>query len=304
MDEPVRYKLLRSNVDCILRGIDFRIIINVAILNSKKKEPKDTPLLWIGWCILFVYTSLTFGDDNLINIQTPTASDNLDLTVEQRGFDQEVYFSIGGADNTIDILQTGANNTVKWTDTWGSGYSWGGDLDGTDNVITIKQNTTTGNTPATNYFGFHIQGNNNTVKFGQGFHVSDTGNFTIDNDDYGGLYMRLDIHGDYNSYIGTQRNDDSGDTTQAYINIYSDYNDIYTQQRQGDHYLSLTTNSDYNEAWITQKGEGDHQATITLGGTYGTDLYLMQQSNTQQSYSLTQTCYTVGGCSVSVTQGN
>lgn len=291
-------------MDCILRGIDFRIIINVAILNSKKKEPKDTPLLWIGWCILFVYTSLTFGDDNLINIQTPTASDNLDLTVEQRGFDQEVYFSIGGADNTIDILQTGANNTVKWTDTWGSGYSWGGDLDGTDNVITIKQNTTTGNSPTNNYFGFHIQGNNNTVKFGQGFHVSDTGNFTIDNDEYGGLYMRLDIHGDYNSYIGTQRNDDSGDTTQAYINIYSDYNDIYTQQRQGDHYLSLTTNSDYNEAWITQKGEGDHQATITLGGTYGTDLYLMQQSNTQQSYTLTQTCYTVGGCSVSVTQGN
>lgn len=276
----------------------------MAILNSKKKEPKDTPLLWIGWCILFVYTSLTFGDDNLINIQTPTASDNLDLTVEQRGFDQEVYFSIGGADNTIDILQTGANNTVKWTDTWGSGYSWGGDLDGTDNVITIKQNTTTGNSPTNNYFGFHIQGNNNTVKFGQGFHVSDTGNFTIDNDEYGGLYMRLDIHGDYNSYIGTQRNDDSGDTTQAYINIYSDYNDIYTQQRQGDHYLSLTTNSDYNEAWITQKGEGDHQATITLGGTYGTDLYLMQQSNTQQSYTLTQTCYTVGGCSVSVTQGN
>ena len=262
----------------------------------------DKPLLIIGYMVLLSYVGLAFAGDNVINIQNPSTSDNLSLTLEQRGYDQEIYFSIGGADNTIDILQTGAKNTVKWTDTWGSGYSWGGDLDGTDNVLTIKQNTTTGNNPATNYFGFHIQGNNNSVKFGQGFYVSDTGVFTIDNDEYGGLYARLDIHGNYNTYIGTQRNDDSGDTAQAYINLYSDYNDVYIQQRQGDHYLSLTTNSDYNDAWITQKGEGDHQATITLGGTYGTNLYLMQQTSTQQTYTLTQDCQTVGGCSVSVTQ--
>ena len=246
-------------------------------------------------------TPMVFAD-NEINIQTPTASDNLDLTIEQRGFDQEVYFSIGGADNTIDILQTGQSNTVKWTDTWGSGYNWGGDLDGTDNVITIKQNTTTGNSPNSNYFGFHIQGNNNTVKFGQGFKVADTGDFTIDNDEYGGMYMRLDIHGDYNTYIGTQRNDSLGDTIQAHINLYSDYNDIYTHQRQGDHYLSLTTNNDYNEAWIKQEGQGSHSATITLSGSYPTDLYLLQQTSTNQSYTLTQNCQTVGGCSVSVTQ--
>lgn len=255
--------------------------------------------------VLYMHASNVYADDNEINISTPTASNNLDLTLEQRGYNQEIYFSIGGADNTIDILQTGTNNTVKWTDTWGSGYSWGGDLDGTDNVITIKQNTTTGNSPTNNYFGFHIQGNNNTVNFGQGWYVNDTATtWSIDNDDYGGLYMRLDIHGDYNTYTGTQRNDDSGDTAQAYINLYSDYNDVYTQQRQGDHYLSLTTYNDYNEAWITQKGEGDHQATITLNGTYGTNLYLMQQSSTQQSYTLSQDCQTVGGCSVSVTQGN
>ena len=243
------------------------------------------------------------ANDNSITIKQVNSGD-VDLNITQVGYDNEINFSFAHGGNTFDLLQTGANNTIKWTDTWGSGYQWGGDLDGTDNALTIKQNTTTGNTPANNYFGFHIQGNNNTVKFGQGYHVSDTGNFNIDNDDYGGMYVRLDIHGDYNTYIGSQRNDDSSDTIQAYINLYSDHNDIYTAQRQGDHYLSLTTNSDYNDAWITQKGEGDHQATITLGGTYGTNLYLMQQSNLQQTYTLTQDCQTVGGCSVSVTQGN
>lgn len=258
------------------------------------------PLLYIF--VLVGISLSSYADDNEIYISTPTASDDLDLTLEQRGFNQEIYFSIGGSDNVVDILQTGANNTVKWTDTWGSGFNWGGDLDGNDNEIIIKQNTTTGNTPANNYFGFHIQGNNNTVKFGQGYHVSDTGNFNIDNDDYGGMYVRLDIHGDYNTYIGSQRNDDSGDTIQAYINLYSDHNDIYTAQRQGDHYLSLTTNNDYNEAWIKQEGQGDHSATITLNGSYPTDLYLLQQTSTNQSYTLSQNCQTVGGCSVSVTQ--
>ena len=32
--------------------------------------------------------------------------------------------------------------------------------------------------------------------------------------------------------------------------------------------------------------------------------FVTQQGTTAQSYSLTQNCVTVGGCSVSVTQGN
>jgi len=59
---------------------------------EKTKKSNDKPLLWIGWLVLLSYCSLAFADDNEINIQTPTASDNLDLTIEQRGFDQEVYF--------------------------------------------------------------------------------------------------------------------------------------------------------------------------------------------------------------------
>ena len=55
---------------------------------------------------------------------------------------------------------------------------------------------------------------------------------------------------------------------------------------------------------LMQKGTGTHTAYITLQGSETTDLTLIQQGNTTQSYSLTQTCVTVGGCSVTVTQGN
>ena len=55
--------------------------------------------------------------------------------------------------------------------------------------------------------------------------------------------------------------------------------------------------------FIRQKGNGaTHNATVTLDGLYGTDLTLKQMSTTNQIYSLSVNCLTVGGCSVSVTQ--
>ena len=48
-------------------------------------------------------------------------------------------------------------------------------------------------------------------------------------------------------------------------------------------------------------------AQIRLQGTEPTTLNLAppppQQGSTNQSYSITNTCYTVGGCAVNVTQG-
>ena len=47
-----------------------------------------------------------------------------------------------------------------------------------------------------------------------------------------------------------------------------------------------------------------HNAQIRIQGSEHTTLNLLQQGNTNQSYSLTQNCYTVGGCTVNVSQGN
>ena len=64
----------------------------------------------------------------------------------------------------------------------------------------------------------------------------------------------------------------------------------------------LTVYNDDNVIDYLQDGTGEHNATITLNGTYGTDLDLTQHSNTTQNYTLSQTCQTAGGCTVSVTQ--
>ena len=76
-----------------------------------------------------------------------------------------------------------------------------------------------------------------------------------------------------------------------------------TQQHNSSKFLDITLNGNAHDVTVLQKGLGAHNATIDL--TYGSassTVDLTQQGDSNQSYSLTQTCYTAGGCSVSVTQ--
>ena len=279
-------------------------------LNNQK--PKDTPLLWLGYTLLGMMLLLgqpanaQSATDNVIDISNPGSADYLDLNIQQAGYDNEVTLSIGGSSNTLDIYQLGAKNTTKYTDTWGSGYNWGGDLYGQNNNITVKQYTDTGKSISDNFFGFHIQGNNNTVKVGQEWIITDQGVYnTNPANGWGDHYLRLDIHGDYNDIIHTQRTDSASDGQTSYLNVYADHNDVYIQQRQGQHTMNMTINNDYNEVWFTQAGQPAHTATVTLGGNYPTTLTVQQgvhASTSSFTYSLTQDCQTAGGCTVSVTQ--
>ena len=89
------------------------------------------------------------------------------------------------------------------------------------------------------------------------------------------------------------------------VNIYADSNDVFARQAQnGNKTLNLTIRNDSNDVFINQRDNGAHTATITLTGTQPTDLDLLQRGGTTQSYTLSQNCQTVGGCSISVTQGN
>ena len=299
-------------------------------LNNMK--PKDTPLLVLGYIILGMFLLIPLGakagneNDVMItqtgnNVAIDIAQGGYDNSVDvklglvtsdtyntfsvvQAGNDNSVYFSVGGNNNTIYLQQEGKNNDIGWTDAWGSGYSWGGDLDGNNNNIEIRQKCSFSTCNA-NDAQFHISGNNNDVLFGQGYYLSSTDDTTFDYDNYepGGNFLRLDIHGDNNDFSGSQKMDSSSTTHSMTVNLYSNSNDVFAQQwANGNKTLTLTTNNDSNIVDIEQNSSGAHSATISLDGTNPTTLDLLQQGTTNQSYTLTQSCVTVGGCSISVTQ--
>lgn len=220
---------------------------------------------------------MTYADDNEINI--PNVSGN----------DIEIKITQVGLANTIQCYQTsscytelpgGELNLVQYNDS------------GTENKIEI----------------WHLEGQDNIVRWGQGVAWSNATSTTYSNDgdEGGGHYSRLDVHGDYNHLQGHQTNQGSTSGHTFTSLIFSDYNDIWVrQQHDGAKTINLQTNSDGNDITLRQKGSwAQHTANITLSGSESTTLNLLQQGTTTQSYSLSQTCYTVGGCSVTVTQGN
>jgi len=264
---------------------------------------KFTILLFI-WMIFFSIIDKLKANEIYIS-QAGTGNDDTTINVNQEGEDNKVDMSIGGTDNTITFEQKGDDGYIGYTSLWGSGYSWGGDLDGNDNNLNIKQYCN--QTPCGgDRFEFHISGNSNDVDFYQGYRVYSDGSLdTIDDYEYGGHFVRLDIHGSNNTFLGSQRSNNSGHEHSNTTYIYGNNNDVFTVQwGNQDKTLNLTINNSDNDVDMIQKGSSSHSATVSITGSYGTDLDLLQQGDTAQSYSLTQNCQTSGGCSVSVTQGN
>ena len=255
--------------------------------------------------ILLIASSLQ-ADDNHVHIDQSGA--NMQMEIDQvAGTINKVDLSIDGTSNSLDIDQWGSNNEVSWVDYWGSGATWGGDLDGNNNSLHFYQYCSRGSNCAKSDVGFHVWGNDNTVRWGQGGMLDDIDDTTFghDGDEGGGSKLNLDIHGDGNKLAGVQRNGSvwSGHTATVYL--YSDDNEVWINQNtDGVKTFSLTTQNDDNSVSVEQTGYTTHTGTVTLTGSDPTTLNLLQQGSTAQSYSLSQNCITIGGCSVSVTQGN
>ena len=242
---------------------------------------------------------------NSIYITQVGTSNNLTLDILQDGDDNEVRLSVSHDNNTIDIDQEGNNNTVSWVSYWGSGQAWGGDLDGSGNTLKFEQYNTTGSD--TNRIGFHINTNDNTVHVCQGKTFVDENDTTCENSataEYGGHIINIDLHSGDTNLKGSQETGTGNADHEARIYTYGgDNNDIFFKQKgNGDKYMQLIVRTDNGEQSIVQKGDGEHTATVDLTGSYTTDLNLTQNSNSNQSYALTNNCQTPAGCSVTVTQ--
>ena len=262
--------------------------------------------------VLLLSSSLTRADNtNSILIEQVAGGNNLDLLIEQIGYNNKIFFSIGDVDDTtIDLKQEGNNNELGYANdspSWGTGVGWGGDIDFDDQDIKLWQNCTK-TTCAKNDIQFHISyGTNNKVWWAQGYEISsrtDT-SWTKDNTEGGGHKVTIDIHGNRNEIVGQQRscsnNNCSGHTAQIYI--YGDDNSVFGKQKaDSSKTFNLTIQNDDNVVDYLQDGNASHVANITLTGAYGTDLDLVQHAGSAQSYSLSQNCQTSGGCTISVTQ--
>ena len=270
-------------------------------------QETELKLLLISLISLFSLSAIAGpSDDNHIHVEQVQTGDNFDLTIDQFGFGNMIRFSANHDNNTLNLLQVGNNMYIGYTDAWGSGYNWGGDLDGDGNEVDIRQKCSYATCNETD-FQFHIWGDDNEVVFGQGYENNNslTPNWNYDGNEPGGNFVRLDIHGDDNKFKGSQKQDSSSISHSIIANIYADNNDVYVKQMQnGNKTLTLNIYNDWNEVDIIQRKNGAHTATITLTGTNPTDLFLTQTGNTAQTYSLSQNCVTAGGCSVSITQGN
>ena len=303
----------------------------------RNMKPSDTPLLVVGYFLLGMMMLLSLdakADDNQVFIGQ--AGDNVIIEANQEGYDNkidldlgiissdssnnifralqdgsdnEIRFSLDGQSNELAILQEGNNQYIGYASTWGSQYSDGGDILGDSNTFKLWQKCSLSSCNE-NKIEFRVDGNSNDVTVSQGWFIdknSSSGNlnWSYDGTEPGGNLVRLDIEGDNNNFIGSQKQDSSSVNHNMYVSIYGDNNEVYAGQLQNaNKTLNLSIYNDNNEVWIKQRKNGAHSATINLYGSYGTDLYLNQSHNSiAQTYTLTQTCATIGGCSISVTQG-
>ncbi len=237
----------------------------------------------------------------------PTIAYSNDIYLNQIGDNLNLSITQDGEDNSIGTYSTptsldGDNIDVTITQET-EGASVNLSVDGNNTTLVAKQKCHNGSLCNSDNMDLDITGIGNSMELGQGYKIT-ANDWLYDNVEHGGHNMELSVNGNDNNIKLSQRSQNSISDHNMDVDITGDDNNVHVMQEANqDKTLNLTINNDDNNVFVHQKKAFSHTATISLDGTYGTDLSLTQSSTTSaQSYSLTQDCQTVGGCSVSVTQ--
>ena len=272
------------------------------------------------------------GENNRISSKnntvngTPNAATfvgkNQDLTSTQTGDNNflGLYKHYYGSDNqisgSITTTQTGSNNIMRM-DSHGDNNNFSAtqsthnatmdlEIDQDGNSVDARQACSVGASCNADSMVLNVNADDNNIKMGQGYKISESGNFQYDGTEQGGHSMDLYVSGDRNDIILSQRSQNNTSGHFMDVNIYSDDNDVHVMQESNTtKSLTLNINNDDNNVSIHQKKSHGQTGTVTLGGNYGTTLDLQMgtgQSTGAGTYSLNQNCQTVGGCSITVTQ--
>ena len=266
-------------------------------------------------------TSTTTGTSGGITSAQSTSKSQARTRSDSYTNGNTVYIDQIGNNNTVTIEQDGtATNTIKGI------YLNGNDagvINGSSNTIEMRQGADT--STSSNLIEFSIIGSTNDVllyqdRLNTGYEDTQAG---------GGHTIQLDLDGDLNDIDIIQRNnydtngghfvnlEVTGDSNVLDLKQISDYgknifgkvtgdsnNVTVYQHDDSNKYLDFNLTGDGHTIDVEQTGTGAHNAEIDL--TYGSassTVNLLQQGSTNQSYSIEQTCYTTGGCSTTVTQG-
>ena len=234
------------------------------------------------------------GDSNIAWLEIGNNNDNDNqIDLRQYGDSHYAYLETNDDYNDIDAFQGGGqdDNYIKVLINSGS-----------SNDVTAWQGKHSDGTTDADEVGDHtgywiVSGGSNVLKSYQ----------TDTNRANGGAghHFANYITGDSNVVTHTQKGKAGHD---GFIEITGDSNtvDLYQKGNNGVKWADLVLDGNGQALDVTQKGGQNATAAIDL--TYGTAAYdftLLQEATTNAlSYSITGTCYTAGGCQVSVTQSN
>ena len=180
-------------------------------------------------------------DDNHIHVEQVADGDDLELNITQVGFANSIEFSFAHSGNVFNLQQHGNGNSISWVSYWGSGKSWGGDVDGSNNTENIIQyNGAT--------YGRHIWGDENTVD------VYQNGNHT----------HNLDIHADDVEHDLWQ---DGSGTHYSHVYYYGNTDGSITNLKQegtANHNAQITLTGAYMTTLnVLQQGSTNQSYNLT-----------------------------------------
>jgi hypothetical protein len=157
---------------------------------------------------------------------------------------------------------------------------------GTQNEVTVNQSGT-----RNNYVNYYGNGLSNDVT------ITQQGNATTQVN-----YTDLRVVGNFNTVDLQQTS--TGGSKGIFADVSGNNNSLLVQQKDGgSHYAEITLSGGNKNVDVLQQGSASHMAKVNLSGT-PTDLSLTQSGSTQNYYSITHNCTTVGGCAkITVTQG-
>lgn len=219
-----------------------------------------------------------------------------------------IYIDQVGDDLDLDIVQDGDNNLIAGTGTTSATIAKA-EIAGDGNTIALEQKSDS------NVLLFDVDGNYNNLAVSQGNDLADGGSnvATIGiNGDYNdvslaqknsgfenGQFASISITGNDN-YVASQQQDSD---QMLFIDITGSDSSLTTNQKgTGNHFLDISLGSDQTLS-VTQEGSGNHAATIALDG-YSSSLQLNQNSSSNQTYSIDQTCANANGCGTTVVTQN